>query len=201
MTAFNTTAYYEETFSKLVIKDECIEHIEFQGCQFNQCKFMGVAFNKVTFIDCDFDACDLSLATFKGCKFSEVSFKNANLAGINWTELNWPLVKLTSPLYFHSSNISHSSFYSLDLTDLIIEDCKAHDVDFRETNLNHASFVGSDLQNSLFMHTNLKQADFTNATNYSIDPQINSITQARFSVPEVMSLLNYFDIKINDYDM
>ena len=119
--------------------------------------------------------------------------------GINWTELSWPLVKLTSPLYFYSSNISHSSFYGLELADLIVEECKAHDVDFRESNLKHASFVGTDLQNSLFMHTNLKSADFTNAINYSIDIHFNTVTQASFSFPDVIELLNYLDIKINGW--
>ena len=141
--------------------------------------------------------CDLSLSKFPGCKFSEVSFKNSKVVGINWTELSWPQIKLASPLYFYSSNISHSSFYGLELADLIIDDCKVHDVDFRESNLTHASFIGSDLQNSLFMHTNLKHADFTNAINYSIDIQCNIITKASFSFPDVIALLNHLDIKIN----
>ncbi|WP_420844648.1 pentapeptide repeat-containing protein [Legionella cardiaca] len=80
-----------------------------------------------------------------------------------------------------------------------MEGCKAHDIDFREANLNHASFVGTDLQNSLFMHTNLKQADFTNAINYSIDIHCNTVTKANFSFPEVIALLNHLDIKISGW--
>jgi uncharacterized protein YjbI with pentapeptide repeats len=106
-------------------------------------------------------------------------------------------VKLASPIYFYNSNISHSSFFGLELADLLIEECKAHDVDFREANLNHASFVGTDLQNSLFMHTNLKHADFTNAINYTIDIHFNAINQASFSFPDVIALLQNLDIKIN----
>ena len=196
---FNLNSYVDNTFSQLTLLETRVEHIEFQNCQFKQCKFMGVTFNKVTFTDCDFESCDLSLSKFPGCKFSEVSFKNSKLAGINWTELSWPLVKLASPLYFYESNLSHSSFFGLTLTDLIIEGCKAHDVDFRESVLNHASFIVSDLQNSLFMHTNLKHADFTNAINYSIDIQFNTITKASFSFPDVMALLNHLDIKINGW--
>ena len=119
--------------------------------------------------------------------------------GINWTELSWPQIKLASPLYFYSSNISHSSFYGLELADLIIDDCKVHDVDFRESNLTHASFIGSDLQNSLFMHTNLTHANFTNAINYTIDIQFNTIKKAIFSFPDAIALLNSLDIKINGW--
>ena len=59
--------------------------------------------------------------------------------------------------------------------------------------------MSTDLQNSLFMHTNLKHADFSNATNYNIDINFNTITHASFSFPEVISLLNYLDIKINGW--
>jgi len=56
--------------------------------------------------------------------------------------------------------------------------------------------MGTDLHNSLFMHTNLKHADFTNAMNYSIDINFNTVTHASFSYPDVIALLNYLDIKI-----
>ena len=49
------------------------------------------------------------------------------------------------------------------------------------------------------MHTNLKHADFTNALNYNIDIQCNTITKANFSFPEVIALLNHFDIKIHGW--
>lgn len=196
MHPFAENNYINKTFSHLSFEDGRIEHLVFENCQFKQCTFTGVTFSKVRFTDCDFESCNLSLVKFPGCKFLDVVFKNTRLAGINWTEISWPQVKLTSPLSFYSCNISHSSFYSLDLADFIVEECKAHDVDFRESNLSHASFNGSDLLNSLFLHTNLKAADFTQAINYSIDPNTNTITHARFSFPEAMALLNCFNIKI-----
>lgn len=199
MSPFDLNQYIDHKFDNIILEDTHLEHIEFENCQFKQCKLTGIVFSKVKFTDCDFESCDLSLSKFPGCKFSEVSFKNSKLAGINWTELSWPLVKLTSPLYFYASNLSHSSFYGLELSNLIMEDCKAHDVDFREANLNHASFMGTDLQNSLFMNTNLKQADFTNAVNYTIDINSNKLAQAKFSFPDVVALLSSLDITINGW--
>ena len=196
---FTGKNYLNQTFTQLIIEKTRIEQINFENCQFKQCKFIDVIFSNIKFTECDFEFCDLALAKFPNCKFSEVSFKNSKIIGVNWTELSWPLVKLTSPLYFYSSNLSHSSFYGLELSNLIVEECKAHDIDFREANLSHASFVESDLLNSLFLHTNLYSADFTNAINYTIDPNENRIKQARFSFPEVIALLNHFDIKINDW--
>ncbi|MBA2656575.1 MAG: pentapeptide repeat-containing protein [Tatlockia sp.] len=205
MTAFSLNSYDEQTFTQLTLKEDCIANIEFQNCQFKQCQFLGVNFTKVRFIDCDFESCDLSLSKFSGCRFSEVSFRRCKLVGLNWTELSWPLVKLASPLYFYDSNLSHSSFFGLSLPDLIIENCKAHDVDFRETQLNHASFVGTDLMKSLFVHSNLKGTNFTNAINYNIDIRVNTISKAVFSFPEAIALLNHLDIEIigwpNDEDI
>lgn len=197
MDQFNLNNYTHETFQHIVLVEDRIEEISFQNCKFSQCKFTGTHFRNVQFTDCDFESCDLSLAKFPGCKFSEVSFTDCKLAGINWTELNWPLVRLVSPIYFYSSNISHSTFFGLDLPDLIVEDCKAHDVDFREAKLNHASFIGTDLNKTLFMHSSLKNTNFTNAINYTIDIAHNIITKARFSLPEAMSLLASLDILID----
>ncbi|KTD58645.1 Pentapeptide repeats (8 copies) [Legionella sainthelensi] len=195
---FHEKTYSEQTFTELTIKKEQIELITFEHCRFKQCKFIETVFRNTKFIDCDFESCDLSLSKFPNCKFSEVSFNHSKLIGINWTELNWPLVKLTSPLYFYNSNVSHSSFFGLELADLQMEECKAHEVDFRETNLSHAHFTGTDLLDSLFVHTNLTSADLTNAINYGINPNENRIKNAHFSFPEVITLLNYFEIKIND---
>ncbi len=198
-TVFNRDSYIDETFSQLLLEKLEVEKIEFHNCKFKGCKFIEVIFKNVQFIDCDFETSDLSLSKFPGCKFSEVSFKQSKLVGINWTELHWPLVKLNSPLYFYESNLSHSSFFGLMLADLIIENSKACDVDFREANLTHASFVGTDLQNSLFMHTNLKHADFTDAINYNIDTKFNTLTKASFSFPDVVALLNDLDINIKGW--
>lgn len=198
MHKFERKEYFDQTFIDLVVENSIIETIHFENCKFKNCKFLEVKFKNVRFTDCDFQACDLSLSKFKGCHFSEVSFKDSNLAGINWTELHWPLVKLASQLYFYSSNVSHSSFFGLELSHFIIENCKVHNVDFREANLSHASFINSDLNASLFLHTNLKSADFTNAVNYNIDPSTNNLIRARFSYPEVVSLLNHFNIIINE---
>ena len=199
MTSFDRASYTGETFARLTPEPKRVESVSFQNCQFKQCRFSGLTFSKASFTDCDFESCDFSLAKFPGCKFSEVAFRDCKLVGINWTELYWPLVKLASPLYFYECNLSHSSFFGLTLADLIIEACKAHEVDFRDANLNHASFTGTDLLQSLFMHTNLKHADFTNAMNYNIDPETNEIGKASFSFPDVIALLNHLDINISGW--
>jgi uncharacterized protein YjbI with pentapeptide repeats len=74
----------------------------------------------------------------------------------------------------------------------------ALDVDFREADLSQADFAGTDLSDSMFVNTDLTEADLSRARNYHIDPSQNVLRQARFSLPEAMSLLYSLDIVLAD---
>lgn len=75
--------------------------------------------------------------------------------------------------------------------------CKVKECSFNETYLSEADFRGADLEESIFHHADLSHADFRDAKNYSIDPQSNTLKKARFSIPEVLSLLKFYDIQIS----
>jgi len=60
-----------------------------------------------------------------------------------------------------------------------------------------ADFRETDLEGNIFHHADLSKADFRDVKNYSINPQSNILKKARFSIPEVLSLLNFFDIQIS----
>jgi uncharacterized protein YjbI with pentapeptide repeats len=79
-----------------------------------------------------------------------------------------------------------------------IRNCVAIEVDFRDADLSKADFTGSDLSNSIFISTNLREADLSQARNYSIDPGKNTLSQTKFSLPEAMSLLYSMDIVLED---
>ena len=53
-----------------------------------------------------------------------------------------------------------------------------------------------DLQDASFEHTNLERANFATAINYSIDPDNNRVSGARFSMPAVLGLLGKYNIEI-----
>jgi hypothetical protein len=52
------------------------------------------------------------------------------------------------------------------------------------------------LSGATFENTNLEKADFRTSFNYSIDPEINRIKKAKFALPEVLGLLNKYDLVI-----
>jgi uncharacterized protein YjbI with pentapeptide repeats len=92
--------------------------------------------------------------------------------------------------------MNDSNFFSLDLRGIEIVSCEVHNVDFEKTNLSKAVLNSSDFSNSSFNKTNLTYADFTDATNYRVDPNNSNIKGAKFSLPEVLSLLDQWGITI-----
>ncbi|MHB1107356.1 MAG: pentapeptide repeat-containing protein [Lutibacter sp.] len=74
--------------------------------------------------------------------------------------------------------------------------CKLQEVDFSETDLTNASFNNCDLIGSIFNATILEKADFRTSYNYSIDPEINRLKKAKFSLQGVVGLLGKYQIEI-----
>ena len=87
----------------------------------------------------------------------------------------------------------------LKLDEMVLEGCKAQDVDFREGKFNRANFSYSDFRHSLFGRTELMEADFSEATDYDIDIFNNKIKGAKFSRDEAIRLLNGLDITLVDW--
>lgn len=123
-------------------------------------------------------------------------FEDSKVIGINWTLADWSSAKLGGPMRFSRSIVNHSTFIGLDLKEIHFRDCVVVDVDFRETDLSRADFSGTNLAKSLFGNANLTGANLSSARNYDIDPGINNLTGAKFSMPEAMSLLYNMDIDL-----
>lgn len=173
---------------------------EFDECTFIRCSFVESVFQECRLVDCVFEQCDLSLIRLPGSTFCADRFEDSKLTGVNWTDAHWPEVRLWEPIGFTRCLISHSTFMGLDLARVRITDCIAQDVDFREADLSQADFAGTDLSGSLFLNTNLTEADLSCAMNYRIDPRTNTLKAARFSLPEAISLLQDLDIVLTGWE-
>jgi fluoroquinolone resistance protein len=73
---------------------------------------------------------------------------------------------------------------------------KLRECSFINTNLSDADFTDTDLQGTIFHQCKLDKADFRDAKNYAISLKTNTAKKAKFSYPEVMRLLTFFDIVI-----
>ena len=194
----NKKNYVNQIFNSTDLQDSRVEQSEFEDCEFIGCNFFGTHFVRCKFIDCEFKNSNLSLIKLNKSKFYGTNFRDCKITGVNWTSLDWGGYTLTAPIFFESCDVSFSVFDSLKLRELCMHSCKAHELDFSECDLEGSDFFGTDFMNSKFFRTKLDKCNFVDSLNYYIDPLENSIGGARFSSPEVLSLLSPFNIKIDE---
>ncbi len=188
----NNSAYEERSFSEINVHEGLkIVGTEFSACTFTSCKLFKISFYNCTFEDCEFENCDLASASIKHTIFRGVKFIDTKLTGIQWPDAAMPL-----DVNFIRCLLNYSGFIGVDLRNTAMIECQVKEADFTEANLTKADCSYSDFSGARFINTNLTRANFTNATNYAIHPHGNKLCKTRFSSPEVLSLLDVFDIII-----
>jgi fluoroquinolone resistance protein len=188
--------YYGEKFAALVLPPTRLASIEFLDCEFFRCRLPEWTFSACSFTRCRFVECDLSLAKVTNSTFVQVEFQKTKLLGIDWTQANPTLFAVS----YDECALDYGSFLSLNLEKARLTRCTAREADFSEANLSDADCRGTDFTLARFLHTNLGKANFVDAANYSIDPMMNRVNQARFSLPEAIALLQALDIVIEDVE-
>ncbi len=190
--------FFSKNFSNLNLSGATIAAKEFEVCEFKDCDFSDASFSKCKFIDCTFIRCNLSLVNITLSQFRDVFFDECKMIGVNWTKAAWSKLIPFSPIKFRKCIVNDSSFFGLNLEEMVLEECKAHDADFRSGNFSRANFEYTDFSNSLFGKTNLTSANFNEAVNYDIDIFDNKIKNAKFNRYEAVRLLNCLEIELID---
>jgi uncharacterized protein YjbI with pentapeptide repeats len=190
--------FYMKKFSELKMSNRTLTGSTFEECDFKSCDFSGVTLVKCKFVNCGFVDCNLGNVKVPESKFRNVSFNQSKVIGVEWNKATWPAFPQFPHLQFHQCVVSNSSFYGLNLAGLVLVDCAAHEVDFREGNFSRGNFSHSDLARSLFSKTCLAEADFTDALNYDVDVRDNEIRWSKFSRIQAVRLLYSFDIELVD---
>lgn len=182
----------------------------FTGNDFNQTTLEGSDFTNCIFNRCAFSQSKLKKNTFESCTFNHSNFNNTQLIdtiirgatfhtcsfiGVDFSTISQTLPLLLS---FIDCNLEYAHFSTMRLEKSLFKNCKLTEADFSETQLSASSFEFSELTRTVFHHTNLTKCDFRGAVNYSLDARQNQLKGAKFSEPEVMNLLNSFDIIIED---
>ena len=198
MTIAGQTYYSDRKFDQIQLAGGEIQGSEFINCIFVSADFSGAVYRSCRFIGCVFHSCDLSLIRLQDCGISGSEFYSSKLVGVDWTLANWEREAFGEPLKFTESILNHSTFIGLAVRMAKFTDCILHNVDFREADLSQADFSGADLADSIFLHTNLTEANLETARNYHIAPEQNTLSKARFSFPEALSLLYAMDISLED---
>jgi len=165
---------------------------EYENCRFINCNFYAVSLLNITFRDCVFDSCDFSLSEMKNTTLNDVRFTECKLVGVQFEECNPFLFSVD----FENCVLKLAVFYKIKLKKTRFKNCNLQETDFTEADLTAAEFDNCDLMRAIFQKTNLEKADFSSSFHYSIDPEANRITKARFSRTGIAGLLDKYRIEI-----
>ena len=172
--------------------DHPLEAGEYEGCTFNNCDFSNSDLSGLNFLECEFRECNLSLAKLINTSFRDTKFINCKLLGLHFEECNNLMISFA----FEGCTLDLASFCKLKMKKTWFKNSKVFEVDFTETDLSYSSFINCDLERTIFRITNLEGADFRTSFNYSIDPELNRIKKAKFSLSGLAGLLDKYDIEI-----
>lgn len=182
----------EHTFKNSNYSEKPLEIAEYEYCTFNNCNFSNTKLSEIKFSECEFIDCNFSNANLTNVSFQDVKFKNCKMLGLQFDACN----QFGFAASFNSCQLDHSIFYKVKLNRSSFVNSQLKAVDFSEADLKKSKLIGCNLLDATFQNTILELADLTNATNYSIDPEQNKIKGAKFSLPEVVGLLDKYYIKI-----
>lgn len=187
----------QQTWEDESIKGIQLSEVDFYGKAFEECEFIdsefvGGNFRNAAFNECVFKNCNLSNLALTQSKFGEVLFSECKLVGLDFSSCK----KLLFSIKLEKCIAQMCNFTGLNMSDFSFSGSEIIDCDFYETKLTSADFSHCKLKGTLFENCDLSEADFSKATEYAIDPSLNQIKKAKFSMPEVLSFLKPLDIQI-----
>jgi uncharacterized protein YjbI with pentapeptide repeats len=99
---------------------------------------------------------------------------------------------------FENCNLNHASFFKTKIKKTVFKQTQLQETDFAACDLTGAVFDRCDLSRAQFDQTNLEKTDFRTSGNYSINPELNRMKKAKFSLSGLPGLLEKYDIYIED---
>lgn len=184
--------FEDKLFEQVDYSTQSFPKGEYEACRFINCNFQDADFSLVRFVDCDFQDCNLSMLKLGETVFNGIAFANCKMLGIHFENSSDLLFSVS----FINCTLQFSSFYKRNLKQTKFNSCDLRSVDFTEADLQAAVFSKCDLADAKFESTNLENANLSTAFNFTIDPHLNKIKKAKFSLDGLPGLLRGYDITI-----
>ena len=186
--------YFEEqTFEKIDYTATPLKKGEYEYCVFRNCDLSRADLSGIRFSDCEFSGCNLSLAVFNQTGLQGVTFKDCKMLGLHFERCN----EFGLSVSFQNCSLNHSSFFGVKIKKTVFKNCQLQETDFTDSDLSGSTIENCDFLQATFLNTNLEKADLRSSINYAIDPELNKIKKAYFSLYGVPGLLAKYDIRID----
>ncbi len=182
----------EQTFTQIDYTQEPLDKAEYEDCTFSNCDFSSSDLADVVFSNCRFISCNLSMVRLSNTVLRDVKFKECKLLGIDFEVCNPFGLKMI----MENCILNHCLFFKTKIRKTTFKDCHLHEADFTECDLTSTVFENCDLTRATFERTILEKADFRTAYGFIIDPELNRIKKALFSIENISGLLTKYDIHI-----
>ena len=181
---------FSETISNLQELPKPSQREDYEKCEFVNCILTDIS--NLNFINCSFKNCNLSNCNMNNVKLQGIEFVDCKLLGLNFFKAK----DFAFEVYFEKCLLDYASFDSKKLNKSEFKHCKMHEVNFTNADLSKSLLINCDLYEALFAKTNLSGVDFTNSINFSIDPEINNLKNAKFLSQDLFRLLTRHNIII-----
>ena len=182
----------DQTFTKITAADIAGRKRTFENCEFINSDLSYAHLSGIVFINCRFEGCNLSLIHLSDTGLQDIQFKDCKLSGADFSKSRDFLFEVN----FTNCILDNAIFYKKKNKGAKFTDCSMVETDFTEADLSDFQFNNCTLNRAFFNRTILKNADFRTAYNFIIDPDINTLKKAKFSVHGLPGLLAKYDIKI-----
>lgn len=182
----------DKKFHKLTIEQCKFVDCDFENCVFEECKII-----RCIFVNCRFYNCAVLTLSSKFSEVKNVILKKCNLIGIHWQEL------LPSGKYARSIDkledcyIKYNSFVEMSFIKFDFKSNSIQESVFEQCNLSESNFQNCRLDGTHIYKCDIRKSDFRGATGYIVDISSNKMTNAKFSYPEAIHLLDTLQIKID----
>lgn len=186
--------YQNECFSDITDVRSDFSQRQFFDCVFRHCRFERSHFDGCNFINCEFIRCELYVVDVLNAGFRDVIFDECTIVGVDFSKFNASLLSFP----FSGCVLDYSSFAGTRIATTIFDQCILRNVDFAGVDLTGSSFENCDLSAARFENTILDEANFQTACNFTVDPRLNRIKSASFSLQNITGLLGRFDIQIHE---
>ena len=165
---------------------------EFSGCRFEHCDLTPLTNGPYEFHDCVFSCCNCVVLPFDGTMFDNVRFEECKLTGVSFSGVS----RFGFTASFHKCALDYAVFRKVNISGFLFSGCSIRDASFIDSSMKAAVFEECDLKGTLFESCVLEKADFTSASGYFLDLDLNKVKGAKFSLPEAANLLMKYDIKL-----